>query len=62
MGGASGRAGLCVFFVASDAIDEIISGTKLPVRDSKKKLSKKMRKMVLNIYKVWQRKRRFVIS
>ncbi|MCC7469961.1 MAG: ribonuclease HII, partial [Bacteroidetes bacterium] len=41
-GPVAGPVYVCAFFVASDAIDEIISGTKLPVRDSKK-LSKKMR-------------------
>jgi ribonuclease HII len=41
-GPVAGPVYVCAFLVASDAIDEIVSGIKVPLRDSKK-LTEKMR-------------------
>ncbi len=41
-GPVAGPVYVCAFLVASNAIDEIVSGAKLPLRDSKK-LTQKMR-------------------
>ncbi len=41
-GPVAGPVYVCAFMVASNAIDEIVSGAKLPLRDSKK-LTEKMR-------------------